>query len=361
MRKIKIVYLLVLGLLFFGFTNADNVVTFDSFVNDIDLVKKSKRNISVVKFFADFNQIKNNECEVDRFNQYVEVSPICLLNKSNILKISTDEALNYLLDDLIGFGNYYQDKDMFFYKPVKPQFYHSVIDEYNGYNDSIYKKVVITYLENNNFKIRIDKSILAKMNFYDYSFYVVPTYLANRSHCSLTNYRAAVSHLEGFELKPNQELDLNNLISYDPNSCKGTTSKKYMFYAGACGSSTQLFRLSLIMPNLDVVERYPHSKWRSFYYGNKIYGDDAAMYENSKKFIVKNDFDESIYFKVYEQGNNSYLVGVVPKKIDDIVEVNKTNYGLNSSVYKNIYSGDGDLVEIYRYDSSYSSYYYGRS
>lgn len=41
------------------------------------------------------------------------------------------------------------------------------------------------------------------------------------------------------------------------------------------------------MPNLDVIERYPHSKWRAYYYWDKIMWDDAAMFENSMKFIVK--------------------------------------------------------------------------
>jgi vancomycin resistance protein YoaR len=55
------------------------------------------------------------------------------------------------------------------------------------------------------------------------------------------------------------------------------------------------------MPYLDVIERYPHNKRWAFYYGSKIFGDDAAMYENSKKMIIKNTFNDPIYFKVYEQ------------------------------------------------------------
>jgi hypothetical protein len=190
---------------------------------------------------------------------------------------------------------------------------------------------------------------------------VVPTYLANRSACSLANYRAAISHLEWMKLLPSQELNLNSLISYDPHSCKWTTVNKYMFYAGACGSSTQLFRLSLLMPNLDVIERYPHSKRWAYYYGDKISWDDAAMYETSKKFIIKNNFDTSIYFKVYEQWDYSYLVGVVPKKVTDYVEISKINNGLHSTVSKNIYNWLNNLTNIYQFNSSYSSYHYGRS
>ncbi len=357
----KYIYLLLLYLLFFWFTQASNTISLDGFVKDIKLVESAKREILVVKFFSDFNKIKNNSCSIDYFKDYVSVSPICLLDQSNLPKLSIYESLDYLLDDLWGFGSYYRQDDGFSYRPTQPYFSYSVLDEYSEYDDSLYKKIVITYLENKDSKIRIDKSVLAKMAFDNYSFYVVPTYLANRSSCSLTNYRAAISHLEWVELKSQQKLDLNNLISYDPNSCKWTTEKKYMFYAGACGSSTQLFRLSLLMPDIEVLERYPHSKWRSFYYGEKISGDDAAMYENSKKFIIKNNFDTSIYFKVYEQWDNSYLVWIVPKKVTNTVEINKTNNWLSSSVHKNIYDESWKLINIYQYDSNYSSYHRGRS
>jgi hypothetical protein len=180
--------------------------------------------------------------------------------------------------------------------------------------------------------------------------------LSTRSVCSLANYRAAISHLNWLVLRSEQELNLNELISYDPNSCRWTTKKKYMFYAGACWSSTQLFRLSLLMPHLDVIERYPHSKRWAFYYGNEISWDDAAMYENSKKMIVKNEFKDSIYFKVYEQWTKSYLVWIVPKQINERVEIKKTNKWLSSIVTKNIYDWTKELINIYQFNSSYSSY-----
>jgi vancomycin resistance protein YoaR len=55
------------------------------------------------------------------------------------------------------------------------------------------------------------------------------------------------------------------------------------------------------MPGLTTIERHNHSKWRSLYYGANVMGDDAAMYQNSQRFIVRNDFDEPIYFRVFEQ------------------------------------------------------------
>ncbi len=366
MYKIKnIIFWLSVCIIFFWYltwsvnaTNITNTISFDKFIQDIKLVESSKKDISVVNFFRDFNKIKKNTCDINRFDKYIEVSPVCLLDE--MPSLSVERSLDFLLPDLWGFNNYYSLSDSFSYRPTIPYFKISNISEllsdYDKYISSIYKKIVITYLENKNIKVRIDNHFLARNMFQKYSFYVVPTELSTRSACSLANYRAAISHLDGLVLLAGEELNLNNLISYDPNSCKWTTAKSYMFYAGACGSSTQLFRLSLLMPYVDVIERYPHSKRWAFYYGNKISGDDAAMYENSKKMIIKNNFDTSIYFKVYEQWNKSYLVWIVPQKIKDRVEINKSSKWLSSSVRKNIYNSNNKLINIYQFDSSYVSY-----
>lgn len=357
MNKFKLIFcFLFTVVLFFSYTKASNMVDFNNFANDIKIVKESKRDISIVKFFSDFNRIKTNKCDIKYFDTYAEVSPVCLLDDTNIFTLSPQKSLDFLLDDLAWFGNYYSLSDSFSYAPTHPYFSYSIFTEYNNYKSSIYKKIVITYLTNKNQYIKIDNSILAKFIFKKYSFYVVPTDLSTRSACSLANYRAAVSHLEWLKLLPGQELNLNDLISYDSNSCKWTTTKSYMFYAGACGSSTQLFRLSLLMPYLDVIERHPHTKWWAFYYGNKVSWDDAAMYENSKKMIIKNNFDTSIYFKVYEQWAKSYLVWVVPNKIYERVEINKTNQWLSASVSKNVYNSMNELVNIYQFDSRYFTY-----
>ena len=234
---------------FVNATNITNTINFDNFIQDIKLVENSKKDISIVKFFRDFNKIKKNTCDINRFDDYIEVSPVCLLNE--LPSLSTEKSLDFLLNDLWWFNNYYSLADSFSYRSTFPYFNVSsistLLSDYNRYNSSIYKKIVITYLENNDTKIRINNNILARFMFKNYSFYVVPTDLSTRSACSLANYRAAVSHLDWFVLSAGEELNLNNLISYDPNSCKWTTDKSYMFYAGACGSSTQLFRLSLLL------------------------------------------------------------------------------------------------------------------
>jgi hypothetical protein len=80
------------------------------------------------------------------------------------------------------------------------------------------------------------------------------------------------------------------------------------------------------------------------------------MYENSKKMIIKNTFNDPIYFKVYEQWDKSYLVWVLPKKISSYVKIKKSNQWLSSLVSKNIYNWTNKLTNIYQFNSNYSSY-----
>jgi hypothetical protein len=108
MNKFKItIVLLSVFVMFFWYLNstvsANNVINLNNFIENIELVEDSKKNISVVRFFRDFNIIKNNKCTVDKFDNYVEISATCLLEKNSISALSTEKSLDYLIDDLRGF------------------------------------------------------------------------------------------------------------------------------------------------------------------------------------------------------------------------------------------------------------------
>ena len=365
MNKILKFTVYFLFILFFWnvFVNAsDSLVDFNVFINDIVLVANSNKKVSIIKFFSDFNKIKDNKCSIKNSDFFIEFSPVCLLDPDKNFNLDINESLDYLLQWLNWFSKYYSENlESFVYEPAEPLYQFSELDRYKQYKFTMFEKIVITYMENKGQTIRMTKEMFSKMLFDRFSFYIVPTYLGNRWNCSATNYRLAISKLDWMELKAWKELNLNSLISYDSRACRWIWGNNYMFFAWSCGASTQLFRLSLIMPNLDVIERYPHSKWRAYYYWNKIMWDDAAMFENSMKFIVKNNFSSSIYFRVYEQGDFSYLVWILPYKEKNYSEVNKSSNGLSASVYKKNYNIFGTLLNIYQFDSRYSSNYYGKS
>jgi len=63
-----------------------------------------------------------------------------------------------------------------------------------------------------------------------------------------------------------------------------------------------------MIPDIEIVKRYPHSIRLVPYYSDYVFGDDAAIYEMSKQFEIKNNSNHTTYFKVLKQDNASYLV-----------------------------------------------------
>lgn len=335
-------------------TFANDIFWFNLFLDDIETVEKEKDNINIFSYVKQIENLEKEHCKIENHENYLYISPICLLKNREYL--TTEKALQYLTKDLNTFyDTYQQDSYNFKYTSTQPSFKYSTYNRYLKNKWTIYEKIAILYRTSKNRMIKIDNEILAKLMFENYSFYSVPTNLANRWPCSLTNYKLAISKLNWLELKPWEVLDLNKLISNDPRSCKWNSTKSFLFYWWSCGASSQLFRLSLIMPNITVLERAGHAKWRALYYGSNIMWDDAAMYENSKKFIIRNDFDTSIYFTAYEKWNYVYLVWIVPEKVDNYVEIIKNVNWYRSSVFKQIYNKYWTIIWSYQFDSVYSS------
>ena len=355
MKKfLKIVLLLWIIATLNSKTFANNIFWFNAFLDDIETVEKEKNNINVFSYIDQIEELGKEKCIVENYENYSYISPVCLLKETNYL--TTEKALKYLTKNLnIFYDIYQQDSYYFTYKATKPSFNYSSYDRYSQNKWTIYEKIAILYRTTKNRMIKVDNEILAKLMFENYSFYSVPTNLANRWPCSLTNYKLAISKLNWLELKAWEVLNLNKLISNDPRSCKWNSTKSFLFYWWSCWASSQLFRLSLIMPDITILERAWHAKRRALYYGSNIMWDDAAMYENSKKFVIRNDFDTSIYFTAYEKWKYLYLVWIVPEKVDEYVEIIKNVNWYRSSLFKQIYNKYWTLIWSYQFDSVYSS------
>lgn len=100
-----------------------------------------------------------------------------------------------------------------------------------------------------------------------------------------------------------------------------------MFYQGVCGFSTQVWRNALINPYLGTTHRKNHGNWWKAYYGDEIVGDDAAIYEMDKQLEIRNRSDYPIYMRTLEVNGNKYLLSVVPKQADQIVEIRREQIG----------------------------------
>lgn len=141
--------------------------------------------------------------------------------------------------------------------------------------------------------------------------------------CTKQNYYVAFSSLSDYVRASWTDLNLNDVISHRAGYCKGTGPKNLMFYGGVCGFATQLFRLSLLIPSVEIVERHGHSQRYVPYYSEYIFGDDAALYQNNKKLILKNTLSTNIYFKTLDKWTSTYLIGIVPQKTNSYVEIKK--------------------------------------
>jgi len=339
---------------------SNNFYEFEKFLSDIETIKLANKNINIVTYLEQVEKLKQNKCVIQDYWEYSYIAPVCLLEKQNYL--TKKVALQYLTNNLNSYNNeYQQDSYHFIYKPTQPNFKYWTYDKYLEYKWTIFEVLTLLYLTHENQMIKINNNILARLMFENYSFYSVPTNLENRWPCSLTNYKIAISKLDWLELKPWEVLDLNKLISNDPRSCKWNSTKSFLFYWGSCWASSQLFRLSLIMPNLTVLEREWHAKRRALYYGSNIMWDDAAMYENSKRLIIRNDFDTSIYFTVYEKNNYMYLIWIVPDKVNDYVEIIKNVNWYRSNLFKQVYNKQWNLIWNFQFNSVYSTIYRWKS
>lgn len=87
-----------------------------------------------------------------------------------------------------------------------------------------------------------------------------------------------------------------------------------MFYGGVCGAATQLFRASLLSPQISIIKRYGHSQRLVPYYSEYVFGDDAAIYEMSKQFEIKNQSLNEVYIKYLQKNGGVYLAIITPEK-----------------------------------------------
>ena len=118
---------------------------------------------------------------------------------------------------------------------------------------------------------------------------------------------------------------------------------------------SQLFRVSLLNPDIEITQRSPHNERFVQYYGETVWWDDAAVYEYSKQFEIKNLWNSDIVFKMRHEWNESVLVAI-SWPTDKWVNISKQNIDgretavhLNKSVYES-----NNFIREENFDSYYS-------
>ena len=286
-----------------------------------------------------------------QWNNYY-ISPWCFL-QSKLPKLWVKQTSDLVFPFIKSFDNIYNlNTEKFIYKPSKVEFFYNYnLDNFID-NDSS-DKVLLYILSMKNYFIKVPKIFLAFDEFKNYSLYVSSKDLSKRNSWRLINFNIALNSIDNYILKPQKELNFNNLIAHKPWYFK-KWNKKYLFYAGVCWASTMLFRNVIINPYLYVLKRYNHSQRYVNYYSPYIYWDDASLYEYKKILKIKNISNLPILFKKKQVWNKIYLVSIVPKKNSNIAYVSKQQiWTLRAKVESIVFDKDGNILYEQTWVSNY--------
>lgn len=360
----KKIWLWILGVLYMSvmITCKAETISFEEYVSSIQEIKDSKDSFSTQAIGKEFMKVKDNECtfEKDKNNNWL-IKPICF-RYNNLPELEFQDTIDIIWPYVEWFDSVYNEQSISFdYQPTLPRLSKNSFKEYLKLRNSHAEKVVVSYHEQNNDTIVVPQELLAYLQVQRYGFYAVYKDLSKLKGCALQNYNVAFSVLDKQSIQAGESLNLNNEISNLPWYCKGKSQKQYMFYGGVCGVSTQLFRLSLLVPGLLTTQRHNHSQRWVNYYNEYIFGDDAAMYEMNKQFEIQNTLPYQIYLRTIENNHNNYLIAITPEIQEKYIRITKEQTDkLSSKVTKEVfYSSDKNISTEQVFSSNYSKKRYG--
>jgi len=328
-----------------------------SFTNYIDTLKTLNQNLHKIphdkiskinKIVKLINKTKSLKCNFFQTESYFLINPICFI-KNELPSISKYTAINKGFKYIFNFSNKFElNKTSFLYSWSKIIWKNWYFENYNLFKklintNSSGENIINIILLLKNYYIQIPKQFIYRKILDQFSYYVSTKNLTNRWKCRKHNYLLAIKQLDWIKLLPWEKLNYNKILAKLNNNlyCKELWNKykHYLFYEWVCWASTQLFRNSLLNPNLVITKRYNHTKRYAKYYSNYIYWDDASIYEWIKQFEIKNIWNYPIYFKTLNKNENQiYLVSIIPTKIlDKSVIIRKQIWKLKALVWKVVF------------------------
>lgn len=300
-------------------------------------------------------KIKKIKCNYYKNWDYFYILPSCFI-KNELPELSLKETSDLIFPFIKKFDNVYKLKEQYFtYKPTKTSFFKKYDLWKIIKNSDLNQKFLLYILAKKNYYIKIPKIYIAFKKFKNYSLYVSSKNLSKRKKNKLNNFNVAIKQIDWYLFKSWEILNFNDLIAYKDWYIKWK-EEKYMFYAGVCWTSTMLFRNALINPYLYVLERYSHAKRYVNFYSSYIYWDDASVYENIKKLVIKNNSSTDIYFKKKIIDNNIYFVSIIPRESSKISYVNKKQiWDLRARVLNIVFDKNWNIVYEQNWVTNYLS------
>lgn len=183
----------------------------------------------------------------------------------------------------------------------------------------------------------------------DLAFFVADKDISALKPCTKANYLLAFENLDGKIIKAGADFNFNHYLFGLRGYCEGFGGLDLKFYGGVCGVASQLFRAALTSPFVEVPMRWGHNERFSAYYGDKIQGDDAAVYETSKQLILKNTTASDLLIKTFREGEKTALVFISDAKNsrNKRVEIQKVYESpLEVKLVKSVYQAKGKTIAL---------------
>lgn len=293
--------------------HGQDIASFDDYQKTLNHINKHYEERFTNKLISHFKKLKNQSCtiEIKEHTNTAIINPICLRHEITLL--SPQDTIQYLSGQRSGIQSIYNTESReFSYEGTQLQV-QSNSDIYLQHKQSLANMATVLRYEYQKKDIEISLYQLADISQYHYDIYASKASLVERDNCTKQNLLVSLQSLHNYLLPAGQSLNFNKHISNIEGYCKGTGPQNLKFYGGACGSASQLFRISLLIPEVNITQRRPHSYRYTKYYGDELMGDDAAIYEMSKQLEIQNTSDQDIYFTTQQTDTEIYLIALGPK------------------------------------------------
>ena len=304
----------------------------------------------------DTNNLEDKEyalnCDYTLSAWIFKINAICIQQKQ-LPQLALVDIIDEVWDQIEWFSWYYEPQsESFSYYWAVPKFN----TEWSPYLqwDSESEQLISEAIKKRK-KVKFTYNELAQYYAEHLSYFVSDKDLTNLWRCTRINYILALEWMDGVIMNPWDRFNANEKLDSLNGYCKWASEWSFSFYGGVCGMVSQLFRVSLLDPDIAITKRFPHGEWFVQYYWETVWWDDAAVYEYSKQFEIENLWNSDVVFKTRHEWNNSILVAI-SWPTDEWVKISKENIDwrstavhLNRSIYKS-----NNFVRDENFDSYYT-------
>lgn len=246
----------------------------------------------------------------ERKGEIILVNPSCIL-QGKIPQLSLKDRIDAVWKRLSRIETGYLSHQAFsVYRPKSVEFQSG---------DTLFplsreRRNALLSAQKKNKKAELSLSLFAENVKSSLAFFIADKDISQLKPCTKTNYLLAFENLDGKRIKAHSAFNFNHYLFGLRGYCQGQGGLNLKFYGGVCGVSSQLFRAALTSSVLQIPLRRGHNEWFSAYYGDQVQGDDAAVYETSKQFILHNISDEDIFIKTFQKDEKTFLVFATDQK-----------------------------------------------